>query len=83
MQTSEGNFNEYSNYNDSAYKNNQNMFQQYRGKQDSIKVNSDLSRKRSNLNMNLKESVNINNGQIVLNGINESMGGDIDRTRNN
>lgn len=33
--------------------------------------------------MNLKESVNINNGQIVLNGMNESMGGDIDRTRNN
>ena len=33
--------------------------------------------------MNLKESVNINNGQIVLNGMNDSMGGDIDRTRNN
>ena len=59
------------------------MFQQYRGKQDSIKVNSDLSRKRGNLNMNLKESVNINNGQIVLNGMSDSMGGEIDRTRNN
>ena len=57
---------------------------QFRGKQENmgIKLNSDLSRKRSNLNMNLKENgINVNNGSIVLNG--DSTIGEIERTRNN